>query len=117
MLTQMANTVSRRAVLGMAGAVLALFLAADGALVAAGRTDVAPATGLLQTVQASAQLVLAGSVRFANDMRALYQLSHLDELAPRTQPALVTWPEEAQREKLFLCLDSQPMKAPAKATI
>lgn len=117
MLKHMANAVSRRAVLGMAGALLALLLAADGALVSAGRTDVAPAAGLLQTVQASAQLALDRSVRFANDMHALYQLSRLRELAPQAQPAPVTWPEEAQREKLFLCSDSRPMKTPAKATI
>lgn len=117
MLKQMANAVSRRAVLGMAGAVLALFLAADGALVSAGRTNSAPVAGLLQAVQASAQLALEGTVRFANDMHALYQLSNLHQLAPQAQPAPATWPAEAQREQLFLCSDSRPMKAPAKASI
>jgi hypothetical protein len=112
---QMAHAVSRRAVLGMAGAVLALFLAADSALVSTGRAAVVPAIGLLQAVQSSAQLALEGSVRFANDMHALYQLSHLDELTPQAPPA--TWPEDAQREKLFLCSEFRPMKAPAKATI
>jgi hypothetical protein len=117
MLKQMAKSVSRRAVLGMAGAILALLLVADGALVSAGRTDVAPATGLFQAVQASAQIAIEGGVRFANDMRALYQLSHLNELTPQPQPARDAWPEDAQREKLFLCSESRPMKAPAKATI
>lgn len=117
MLKQMANSVSRRAVLGMAGAILSLFLAADGALVTAGRTDVAPATGLFQAVQASALVALDGSVRFANDMRALYQLSRLQEITPQPVPATVAWPEGTQREKLLLCSESRPMKAPAKATI
>lgn len=117
MLKQMANSVSRRAVLGMAGGMLALFLAADGALVSAGRTDVAPATGLLQAVQASAQVAIEGSVRFANDMRALYQLTHLNELTPQPAAAVAEWPESTKRDKLFVCSESRPMKAPAKATI
>jgi hypothetical protein len=117
MFKQMANSVSRRAVLGMAGAILALFLAADGALVSAGRTDAAPAAGLFQTVQASAQMALEGSVRFANDMRALYQLSHLNEITPQPEPATATRPQGVEREKLLLCSESRPMKAPAKATI
>lgn len=103
--------------LGVA-AVLSLFLIADGALVSAGRIEVAPATGVFQSVQASVQLALDGTARFANDMRALYQLSHLDEIAP-AEPSVesTAWPEDTQREKLFLCSESQPMKAPAKASI
>ncbi len=117
MLKQMANSVTRRAVLGMAGAILALFLVADGALVSAGRTDVAPATGLFQAVQASAQVAIEGGVRFANDMRALYQLSHLNELTPQTEPAAAALPDAMARQKLYLCSESRPMKAAAKATI
>jgi len=117
MLKQMANSVSRRAVLGMAGAVLSLFLAADGALVSAGRTDVAAATGLLQTVQATAQVAFEGGLRFANDMRALYQLAHLDEITPQPRSAPTAWPADRQRDKLYLCSESRPMKASAKATI
>jgi hypothetical protein len=113
----MANSVTRRAVLGMAGAILALFLVADGALVSAGRTDVAPATGLFQTIQASAQLAVEGGMRFANDMRALYQLAHLNEITPQPEPTPAAWPQSAEREKLFLCSESRPTKAPAKATI
>ena len=117
MLKQLANSVSRRAVLGIAGAILSLVLAADGALVSAGRADVAPANGLFQAIQASAQVALDGSVRLANDMRALYQLTHLNEITPQPQPATVAWPGSVEREKLFLCSESRPMKAPAKATI
>ncbi len=115
---RMANSVSKRAVLGLAGAVLSLLLIADGAQVSAGRIDVAPASGLLQTLQASAQVAFDGSVRFANDMRAFYQLAHLDELTPQAKTeAPAAWPEDAEREKFFVCSESRPMKAPAKTTI
>jgi hypothetical protein len=62
-------------------------------------------------------MAIEGGVRFANDMRALYQLSHLNEITPQPQPATAAWPQGSQREKLFLCSESRPMKAPAKATI
>ncbi|MGH9815470.1 MAG: hypothetical protein ACRD5F_08200 [Candidatus Acidiferrales bacterium] len=112
----MANSISKRAVLGVAGAALALFLTADVALVSANRGDGAPAVGLFQAMQASARAAVDGSVRFVNDMRAVYRLSHLDEIVPQARESS-PWPEESEREKLFLCSESRPLKAPAKARI
>lgn len=116
MMRRMANSISKRAVLGVAGAALALFLTADVALVSADRADGDAAGGLLHALQASARAAVDGSVRFVNDMRAVYQLSHLNEIVPQARESSA-WPDEREREKLFLCSESRPLKAPAKARI
>lgn len=116
MMRPMANSISKRALLGVAGAALALFLTADVALVSANRADGAPAAGLFQAMQASARVAVDGSVRFVNDMRAVYQLSHLNEIVPQARESN-PWPDESERERIFLCSESRPIKAPAKARI
>ena len=105
---------SKRALLGMAGIVFSLFLA-DGALVSASRNDGASSAGLVQAVQASAQMAFEGSIRFANDMRAVYQLSHLDQIVPTASESQV--PARSERAKVLMCTEARPMKAAAKANI
>lgn len=116
MMPQMANSGSRRTLLGVA-AILSLFLASDSVWVAAGRVDTPPAASWVQVVQAGALSVVDGGVRFANDMRALYQLGRLQELTPQAQNAPASWPEAEDRDRLFLCSEAQPKQAPAKSTI
>ena len=113
-----ANSSSGRATLAVA-AILSLFLAANGAMFSVSRASEASVAGVFQALQVSTQVVIDSSARFANDMLALYQLTHLDELTPKTEPAPApaAWPEIEERERLFLCSESRPMKAPAKATI
>lgn len=113
---QWANSSPRQTLLGVA-AVLALFLASDSAWVAAGRVDTPPATAWIQRVQAGALSVVDGGVRFANDMRALYQLGRLQELTPRAQTAPASWPQAEERDWLFWCSETPSMQAPAKSTI
>lgn len=108
-----ANASSKRALLGVAGMIVSLFLA-DGALVSASRNDGATPAGLVQAVQASAQVAFEGSLRFANDMRAVYQLTHLDEIVPQASEPQAP---QSERANVVLCSESRPMNKAAKSSI
>ena len=113
MIQRMANAVSRRALLGVAGAVLSLLLV-DGALVSASRGEGTAPVGLLQTVHSGAQMAVDGSLRFLYDMQAVYHLTHLEEIVPATGKSE---PRSEARSKLYLCSDARPAPAPAKTVI
>lgn len=113
MIRQKANSVSRRALLGIAIAAFSLFLM-DGALVSANRGEGVAPVGLLQTVQSSATVALESSVQFVYDMQAVYKLTHLDDFVPAAGEGKL---QNERLGRLYLCSETKPTAAPAKSVI